>query len=217
MRYLFSVMCLGLGGSLFSITKYCGVKDLDNIHQKLGLQFVKESIYRVPQVLRIDAAKAVEYTTNKLYQDGTKKYKLALKKGLMPDLCIKWINKTVGYGLFANEAIQKGQLLGEYVGVIDFASNVKNTDFAFVYPLKIDGKQLSLDCRHYSNALRFANHSDQSNTNTQYIVVDGRFRLIFFARVDIKAGQQIFINYGANYWWTDDKANVGRKKLNLGE
>lgn len=181
----------------------------------LNLRYISKNIYRVPELLKINVATLPEYLTNKIFVADTKKYRVALQKGLFPDLCLRWISPVVKHGLFANEDISQDQLIGEYLGEIVFFDSMANSDFAFELPVKIANRVLSIDAKNYGNELRFANHSDHPNVRVSFIVVNGQFRLIFVAKKNIKAGQQLFINYGNGYWDTPLAVAQGRKKIKL--
>lgn len=202
------ILFLGFAVNLQSVFKSCRQPPKD-ISSQLNVKYTSKNIYRIPDLLKIDISKTPEYLNNQAYKINSKKYTSSLRRELFPDLCVKWINSTVRYGLFANETIAKGQMIGEYVGEIVFFDNMQNTDFSFDLPIKIDGRAISIDARVYGNELRFTNHSDHPNVATSYIVVDGKYRLIFFANSKIKAGQQLFIDYGKPYW------SGTRKKIKL--
>ncbi len=204
---ILSLLVLNLNSN--AIFKACVGSDFEHLGKNAELVYIDQNIYRVPKLLKVDISKTTKYRNNHSYQNDTKKYRQALLRGVFPDLCVRFIGQHVGYGLFANEKIVKGQLIGEYVGEIVFFTSMTNTDYSFEMPIKVDGKTVSIDSRVYGNELRFTNHSDHPNVATNYIVVDGRYRLIFYAKQDILPGQQLFIDYGKAYW------TGTRKKMNL--
>lgn len=204
------ILCLlMINQALFST---CAAENERQVYQKLGLTHIKSNVYKIPHSSQRGVGQVKFIDDASVSKAKSVKYRLPLKKGLFPDLCIRWISPQLGYGVFANEPISKDQLIGEYLGVVDLTENLKNFDYSFVMPFKFNQKPVSLDAFKFCNDLRFVNHSDQPNVYTSYIMVDGELRLIFHAATDIKAGQQLFINYGKNYWLPKKRLN---KKLNL--
>jgi SET domain-containing protein len=207
--------CLFWSLNLVAVLKECHDSRPLGKQYNLNLKYITKNIYKVPELLKINIATMPVYLSNNSYMADTKKYRAALQKVLFPDLCLRWINPVVKHGLFTNEDISQGQLIGEYLGEIVFSDSMTNTDFAFKLPVTIDNRVLSIDAKNYGNELRFANHSDRPNVRANFIVVNGQFRLVFVAKKNIKAGQQLFINYGSDYWHTPLAVAQGRKKIKL--
>ena len=45
-------------------------------------------------------------------------YRTQVLEGKVSDVSIRWINNRIGFGLFAEEELLPGKLIGEYVGLI---------------------------------------------------------------------------------------------------
>ena len=41
-----------------------------------------------------------------------------IKKAYLPNVSIRWVNARVGYGLFAEEALEAHSYIGEYTGIV---------------------------------------------------------------------------------------------------
>ncbi|RBR24953.1 uncharacterized protein FIESC28_02223 [Fusarium coffeatum] len=121
----------------------------------------------------------------------------------------------VGYGLFTVEPIAQDDFIIEYVGelishdegvrrearrgdVFDEASNI-----SYVFTL-LEKEGLWVDAATYGNLSRYINHASESdkdgcNITPRILYVNGEYRIKFTALRDIKAGEELFFNYGENF------------------
>lgn len=116
-------------------------------------------------------------------------------------LYIGWVNSIVGYGLFANGSIKRGQYIGECTGRIIPVTSIDPRDaFLFHYPSSHPNKQFVIDAGVEGSLLRFINHDSQPNVDAEYVFHKGLWHLVFIANDNIKEGQQLTLDYGPNYW-----------------
>merc|ERR1712200_224203 len=112
-----------------------------------------------------------------------------------------------GYGLFAKGLISKGTVVGEYTGElitkeeqrwrwgIYKAHNMSN----YNYDTRKPG--LVIDAGPMGNHTRFINHDcDKENCDGFWEVIDGVPKNWVVAMREIKVGEELFINYGAEYF-----------------
>ena len=127
------------------------------------------------------------------------------KVNLMPskDCCCN-VNKylevketdSMGKGVFAREDIKEGTYLGCYLGEYVLyipCSSFEETMYYFstaIHNYAVDGK----------NMLRYFNHSDDHNVDVLDVIHEGDIHNGFFANKEIKKGEQLYINYGDEYW-----------------
>jgi hypothetical protein len=111
-----------------------------------------------------------------------------------------------GFGLFAEDVIEPGEFVIEYVGeVIDDHEcerrliKYRDEGEEHFYMLEIE-KDVVIDARYRSNDARFINHSCDSNSMTQKWNVDGECRIGIFARRRILAGEEITIDYNFSHF-----------------
>lgn len=105
-----------------------------------------------------------------------------------------------GLGVFAVEAIAKGELIEECPCLplehgYERLSSVIN-HYLYEWPLNGNGRAVV-----WGSASIF-NHSEQANASWQ--THDGPPRYVFEARRTIAAGEEIFIDYGREYWQHHD-------------
>ncbi|OAA46864.1 SET domain protein [Metarhizium rileyi] len=121
----------------------------------------------------------------------------------------------VGYGLFTAEDIAQDEFIIEYVGelithdegvrrearrgdVFDEESNV-----SYVFTL-LENEGIWVDAAIYGNLSRYINHASEHDTcgcniTPRILYVNGEYRIKFTAMRDIKAGEELFFNYGENF------------------
>lgn len=119
----------------------------------------------------------------------------------------------MGYGVLAREAIKKGEVVSHYAGEIcsSIKANLEHTDNAYLFTLAGCGlprfRRWLINAKDKGNISRFINHS-QKNANLELDIrllpseeLNQVFPYIFFvASRDIKAGEQLFYDYGNDYW-----------------
>jgi len=126
-----------------------------------------------------------------------------IPQGALPDVQVKFINKTKGYGAIALQDIKAGTLIRPYTGEITqvYHSQIDNRPYSAhithgEYPLIIDAEKLG-------NESRFFNHSYTSNMQETFAVDEhGYVQYWIKAIKDIKAGEELCWNYGNAYWRT---------------
>lgn len=123
-----------------------------------------------------------------------------------------------GYGLFAAEDIAQDEFVIEYLGeLISHDEGVRrearrgdvfdeNNHSSYLFTL-LDQEGIWVDAAIYGNLSRYINHASEAdkvgrkqvNIVPQILYVNGDFRIKFRALRDIKAGEELFFNYGENF------------------
>jgi hypothetical protein len=135
-------------------------------------------------------------------------YSKEIESSLIPELTIKWIDDSLGYGVFANCNIPKLAYVGEYTGELKWRPrwwqihrlNRRNA-YCFHYPIG-EGRSspFVIDAEEKGNHTRFINHSDEPNLEPVSVFQGGVFHIIFLASRPIQKGTQLCYDYGADYW-----------------
>ncbi len=123
------------------------------------------------------------------------KYRHALFDGFIADVSIRWINDTMGYGLFAENVIAKESYIGQYTGIVKKGRRLNE------YSLRMPSRFWSfraylLDAMIAGNEMRFANHSKQPNMKPMCLIDRSLVHIGFFATRQIEAGEELTFNYG---------------------
>lgn len=123
--------------------------------------------------------------------------------GIHPKVSVRWIDASLGFGVFAKENIAACTFIGEYTGELRKASSKELHDkfYCVRYPSWGTGKQrLVLDAEKKGNFTRLLNHSFKPNLGLQSVYWRGIPRMIFIALQDIEEGAQLTFDYGPIFW-----------------
>jgi len=124
---------------------------------------------------------------------------------------------VAGFGLFAEEEIDKGTMIGEYVG--ELVDNLEADKRAMIndecmrnYLFGIN-KLWSIDGATYANALRFLNSDSAGRANcaAQIMYVLGNHRVAISATRKIKRHEELLFNYGDKFKLPDRLDSSGTK------
>lgn len=120
-------------------------------------------------------------------------------------LYLKFINDTVGFGVFAEQDTRHGANVGEYTGeviTLEETTKIKNLDEgAFLFALDAAGPaQLFVDARKSGNFTRFINHSFNPNLMVMPNYNKDNPTVVLVARRDIKRDKELLLDYGHDYW-----------------
>ncbi|KAK0748251.1 hypothetical protein B0T21DRAFT_302637 [Apiosordaria backusii] len=116
-----------------------------------------------------------------------------------------------GYGLFAAEDVAQDEFIIEYTGeLISHDEGVRRENrrgdvfdeenkISYLFTL-LEQEGIWVDAAIYGNLSRYINHAnDTCNITPKIMYVNHEFRIKFSALRDIKAGEELFFNYGDNF------------------
>jgi hypothetical protein len=131
--------------------------------------------------------------------------------GHVADLSIRWIDETLGYGIFAERRIEPYTHIGEYTGVVKqwkmFQQN--QNPYCFRYPSgAFKFRIYMVDAQEEGNETRFVNHSDSPNCEPVTALDRGLLHIFFRSTRVIEYGEQLCIDYGKDYWQRRRKHEV---------
>lgn len=104
-----------------------------------------------------------------------------------------------GRGLFTKVDIAAGDTIGYYTGEIIGEKEFYDPERPFsAYVLWVCRTHIIVGEGPKANYTRFINHSDEPNA---FLIVSARWKTARFEALhDIPAGEEIFFNYGDDYW-----------------
>ena len=113
---------------------------------------------------------------------------------------VRWINEEIGFGVFAKEAYEEGEVVGFYAGVL--TDEEEDNDYCFRFSDPFDG--LVIDASIRGNFTRYFNHApaDRCNLSAIEYPYDGLPYIMFVAKDRILRGQQLSFDYEDAYWET---------------
>lgn len=128
---------------------------------------------------------------------------IELMTGQTADMVIRWIDNTLGYGLFVETALEPGAFIGEYTGVVRKINRFHSdsNEYCFQYPSRFSLFNYHvIDSLREGNILRFLNHSDIPNLKPVCVVDRNLVHVVLIAKRKIKKGEQLTFDYGKDYW-----------------
>lgn len=155
-----------------------------------------EVIAQCPYILRIPWIAGDNY-------GYIRQFRKDLDSGAAANVSVRWMDEDIGYGLFAEQDIAKGDFIGEYTGEVRLLSRLHpdQNGYCLHYHTKWWSlKYYMIDALLLGNLMRFINHSDSPNVQPLCGVDRGLQHQIFVARGPIVKGAQLTINYGNDYW-----------------
>lgn len=122
---------------------------------------------------------------------------LLVKKSKLPN---------AGKGLFTTKAIEKGEMIIEYRGEIinwkEYHKRVENCEDGYLFFVNrkycIDAFKTPQYKARYANDAAGITRVKGLKNNSEYDVIDGKCYIV--AKRDIKAGEEIFVDYSKEYW-----------------
>lgn len=158
-------------------------RTIDTVAKKCARKMKKKSLYQMNR------------WTLALYEKGMENPREDL-------FYIRWINRYLGYGVYAARAIPALTFIGEYTGVVKKRRNRKNrfNDYIFSYDLCGKSTRWCIDAKEKGNFTRFLNHSDSPNLTSRWVIKGGITHIIFFSNKLIPKGTQLTYCYGPWYW-----------------
>ncbi|MGJ8639665.1 MAG: SET domain-containing protein-lysine N-methyltransferase [Opitutaceae bacterium] len=113
--------------------------------------------------------------------------------------------EDAGKGLFAKVQIKEDDTIGYYTGYIIDEEEFNNPDRPFSpYVMWVSKNHIIVGEGPLSNYTRYINHSDEPNA---FLVTSSRWKT---ARIEalctIEPGEEIFFNYGDDYWETEEES-----------
>jgi hypothetical protein len=130
---------------------------------------------------------------------------------------LRYMHPKIGFGLFANRAIKKGEILMAYTGELTTKAKYQNTNYSFKF--NQGGLHKKLDGIKFGNLARFINHANDvevkakckkfdfsdafvltENVRSKKYKVNGIEFIYLIAKEDILPNQQLCFNYGKYYW-----------------
>jgi hypothetical protein len=105
-----------------------------------------------------------------------------------------------GVATYAGSTFKAHQVLGEYLGEI---TPPKDTDGSYVFGIEnhiAKRAMFNIDSMRLGNWTRFINHSCNPNATFAVVRVGNRVRVIIRTLKGIKAGTEITVHYGEEYW-----------------
>jgi uncharacterized protein len=181
------------------------ISSIEEIEKKFSIKYISNlqpSSKRVLEKVKKRAARKYFSLVNRKHNVWMNKlYFQDIKENREAPFFLQKVNPLVGYGVFARKSIPYLSYIGEYAGDLRRRSRKdKGNDYVFGYMVSSFGTPWIIDAEKRGNFTRFLNHSFNPNVSSRGVVVDGVYRVIFFANRQIRPSEQITYDYGPTYW-----------------
>ena len=115
---------------------------------------------------------------------------------------LRWIDDTIGWGVFAEQDLKPMHYIGEYAGIVrrKKRSDAKNA-YCFEYSIVNDeSTRYTIDAMDQGAIVRFINHSPTPNLMSTLATYQNLSHVVIFVSRLIKKGEQLCYDYGSAYW-----------------
>ncbi|MEW6079423.1 MAG: SET domain-containing protein-lysine N-methyltransferase [Thermodesulfobacteriota bacterium] len=179
--------------------------------ENLGVIYLSRTRIDWEPLMQMNLRKSPYYIENRKEFDYlARRYGADIDRAAIAPIYISRIDKTIGYGVFADNDIREGDFIGEYTGVVQIsgkhtrcfkADSGHESDYSWYYLDKLDkAPPLEINGRLEGNEMRFVNHGQEPNLLVEHTLYRGQWVLFFIASRDIKKDEQLLISYGEAYW-----------------
>ena len=157
--------------------------------------YLRWAIYKGNKQLKKKSVRKMNRWTLALHQK-------AILKPRYDHIYIGYVDRSIGYGVFANRDLPALTYVGEYTGVVTgrHLSKTRCNDYVFGYMAGPKNTPFIIDAKKKGNFTRLINHSGSANMNSRWVVVGGITRIIVFTNGFIPKGEQLTYDYGKYYW-----------------
>ncbi len=130
-------------------------------------------------------------------------YRHKILNGAVANTTVAWISEELGYGLFTNTDLAKGEFVGTYTGVVRPLSRRRPDHNAYClhYPTRFWSWSIFvIDANKGGNEIRFVNHSDTPNLDLECLYDRGFLYFFLRAKEAIDRGTHLTFSYGEAFW-----------------
>ncbi len=184
------------------------------LFQELGVTYLSRTRIDWEPLLTMSVTESPYYRAHqKIFDTLAQRYGRDIATGTLAPLYIKKIDETIGFGVFAAEALKKDDFIGEYAGVIQISGKYTHcyqaetgyeSDYSWYYVDELEHcPPLEINARREGNEMRLINHSTRPNLAVEHTLYEGQWVLFFIAARDIDKDEQLLIHYGEAYWQED--------------
>ncbi|OAX40547.1 SET domain-containing protein [Rhizopogon vinicolor AM-OR11-026] len=113
---------------------------------------------------------------------------------------------TYGLGAFAAQDMKRGDYIGDYVGIFMTHDDTNSLDVVtkysgrnYLFEVSPDMHEL-FDAARVGNPTRFLNHDTDANCDARVLLVNGEHHIGFYTIKAVARGEELFLNYGEQYW-----------------
>jgi Proteins containing SET domain len=129
-------------------------------------------------------------------------YKKEIESGYIPDVILRWIDASLGWGVFAARSFKPREYIAEYTGVLrKWKKSDRKNGYCFEYVYE-SGKSTPflIDASEEAGIARYINHSEKGNLELKLATIGSITHVILLTKRPIEKGEQLSYHYGPAYW-----------------
>ena len=185
----------------------CKEYPLHEFEERMGMRYLKSLTFQTEPIIEKVLRQSKKAIAKKQLSIREKwlgvRYQREISSSYEPKVSIRWIDESLGYGVFAEEEIPVGAYIGEYTGLVrkrQRRTDRKN-DYCFEYTIgDWVYNPFLIDAKDQGNFTRYINHSDHPNVESLSVYANEVMHIIFVALKPIKSGVQMCYHYGDTFW-----------------
>jgi len=144
-------------------------------------------------------------------------YSREIESHHLAPLILERIDEEKGHGLRAAEPLKGGTYIGEYTGIVRSAWPWRDArdPYTFRYPWHLAGwpfarRKVITTAATHGSLVRFLNHSHAPNARAHHVLLGNSVRLIIYTVRNVESGEEVTLDYGADYW--HDSTGIHEKR-----
>ena len=121
--------------------------------------------------------------------------------GDVKKVSIRYVDDHIGFGVFLEEKIAKGDMIGEYTGLVRRCLPIFSLPnrYSFRYPLYcLFFGSYTIDAEEFTNEISFINHSKSPNCESVVSINHHLLHVVIRAARDLEQGEELTFDYGTN-------------------
>ncbi len=120
----------------------------------------------------------------------------------LPPVRLRWIDKDMGWGVFAERDLLPMEYIGQYAGLVRKrkradAKNAYCSEYAIAQG---ERSAYNIDALDQGGIVRFINHSSKPNLASAFATVRDLSHAILYVSKLVPKGAQLCYDYGPDYW-----------------
>jgi SET domain-containing protein len=119
-----------------------------------------------------------------------------------PPVSLRWVDDEMGWGVFAEKDFAVMEFIAEYSGIVRGRRKGDNQNsYCFEYLIMPEEPtDYLIDAETQGGISRYINHSGSPNLSSSMISCNGVSHIILYTNKSIQRGEQLFYDYGPDYW-----------------
>jgi len=130
-------------------------------------------------------------------------------------LCEVFTTPNMGRGVRTIQYLEKGTKIGCYIGRL-LHKNDKNLNDTWKYNFQYPFTDFTIDGSTKDSIMSLLNHSDKPNCSSFYEIHKigeiEEIHITFYLNKDVDIGEELFIDYGDEYWEYSAKIGIRKDK-----